>query len=218
MSLSALKSEFKRLFAVLEPPDHHHDNSILLTFDDGPHPEITPQILDILDEFRAKAIFFVVGNRIPGAPHLLRQILDRGHILGNHSFSHNKKFGFSGQRIDFTKCQAEVKRMCNYSPFLMRPPEGKLTGAILYSAFSLDLKIVLWSIDPEDWKLRTPSVAAENARQLATMLLAKQRRREILLFHDDNVNTIVYLRTLLPKLRDAGCVFDAGLFDNPAGR
>src|SRR5665213_488321 len=84
---AAIKHVAKRLGGAVDSIEGC-SNSILFTFDDGPHPDVTPRILSLLERYKARAVFFVVGARIPRAPHVLRTILEQGHALGNHSFSH----------------------------------------------------------------------------------------------------------------------------------
>jgi len=69
-----------------------HKKRVLLTFDDGPHPEYTPQILQILDKYQTKAVFFVIGKNAEKYPDLLKEIYQRGHIIANHSYSHDTLF------------------------------------------------------------------------------------------------------------------------------
>ena len=88
---STAKRALLRAASVTSRLDRKAGNSVLLTFDDGPHPEVTPAVLDLLKQYDARAVFFVVGNRIPLAPWVLRQILDGGHQIGNHTYYHDYK-------------------------------------------------------------------------------------------------------------------------------
>lgn len=189
-----------RLGIVSGLPDKPDDRSVLLTFDDGPHPENTPRILDVLDQFEAKGIFFIVGNRIPLAPHLLREVVDRGHQLGNHSYSHWLKSppGFRKYRADLEKCQSEIERLAGASADVFRPPLGQITPGSLLSARKLGLTYMLWSVDSGDWKLRDDDTAREQGKALAGEL----RACDIILMHDDNPHTPVLLETMLQELKE----------------
>ena len=82
-------------------------DSVLLTFDDGPHPEGTPAVLEVLQRYGARAVFFVVGSRVPRAPEMLQRIAAAGHVLGNHSHAHplGRQFGLRDYRRDIDACQ-----------------------------------------------------------------------------------------------------------------
>ena len=105
---------------------HNAGNNILLTFDDGPHPEATPAVLDLLREHEARAIFFVVGNRIQRAPQMLLRILDEGHWLGNHSHTHpnDRRMPYREYLAELRKCQQVIHDITGTSPRFHRPPLG----------------------------------------------------------------------------------------------
>jgi peptidoglycan/xylan/chitin deacetylase (PgdA/CDA1 family) len=203
MNLSRAKAMVKRTFATTRLGASR--NSVLLTFDDGPDAEVTPAILDVLEGFAARSVFFILGNRIHRAPHMLAEILRRGHAIGNHSYSHRASLGISAQLRDYRDCQSEIERLTNYSPRLLRPPEGLLTPATLWAASRLRLRIMLWSVDSGDWKLRSSVAARQRGREMSEDLVSRPGLSEIILFHDDNVNTIAMLEELLPCLRQSGC-------------
>ncbi len=204
MVLAAARARVKRALAVVTPGPEFR-NSVLLTFDDGPHPEVTPAVLDLLDTVQARAAFFIVGSRIRRAPHLLAEILRRGHVIGNHSYSHDAALGFSAQLQDLRRCQGEIERLTGCSPRLLRPPAGKLTLPILLAAAKLRLRIVLWSLDSGDWRIRSPEAGRARGAELAANLLSRGRLSEIILLHDDNPNTVALLEGLLPALKQSGC-------------
>src|SRR5437868_6880704 len=128
-------------------------DAVLLTFDDGPHPIATPAILDLLKEYQARAIFFVVGNRIQRAPDMLNRILDEGHLLGNHTFSHplDRQMRMREYRRDLARCQEEVFRLTSSRPRFHRPPLGQLSVASLVAPRELGLFTLFWSCSAEDW-------------------------------------------------------------------
>ena len=111
---------------------------VLLTFDDGPHPVHTPAVLTKLHEYDLKAVFFLVGNRVERAPHVVKQIVEAGHTIGNHTFSHTRWPMLAGQRIwqDIAKCQRVVTDAAGVRPAVFRPPFGRLTPGLLTSAWS----------------------------------------------------------------------------------
>ena len=100
---------------------------VLLTFDDGPHETLTPKILDLLDRFEAKAVFFLIGARAKLQPELVREIHRRGHSLGNHSYSHlNDARGgtasFSLYKQEIQECQEMIRSIAGVDTDLFRPP------------------------------------------------------------------------------------------------
>jgi peptidoglycan-N-acetylglucosamine deacetylase len=180
-------------------------DSVLLTFDDGPHPQTTSAVLDRLRAFDARAIFFVVGNRIPRAPHILRRIIDEGHFVGNHTFTHRLDCGLRYREYldDLTRCQNDLLRCSGVRPRFHRPPMGQLSFASLMAPKRLGLTTVMWSCSAEDWRFRSDAMAMERAEQMATEV----RAGDIILFHDERSHTLVALDYLLPTLKSRGLSF-----------
>jgi peptidoglycan/xylan/chitin deacetylase (PgdA/CDA1 family) len=180
--------------------------SVLLTFDDGPDPNVTPGVLDRLKAFEARAVFFVVGSRIPNAPHLLQRIVDEGHLLGNHTFMHQLDRDPDPVTYyrDVQKCQQAIAELVGQEPRLFRAPMGRSSAGALFAPRLLNLRQVLWSADSQDWRLRS----AEGAAAAAERLCAEVSAGDIVLMHDDNPWVLTVLDTLLPHLRARG--FDLG--------
>lgn len=178
------------------------DGGLLLTFDDGPHPNSTPAILDTLDQYGAKAIFFIVAGRISKAPSLLSEIVSRGHRLGNHSYTHwlENPPRYPEYVADLEKCQREIDNNCGVQPRVFRPPLGQLTIGSLLAARKLQLSYVRWSLDSRDWELRDDNTAAQRGVDVAR----KAKAGDIVLMHDDNAHTPVLLKTMLAELSDKG--------------
>ena len=130
---------------------------VALTFNDGPHPEHTPRLLDYLAASATRATFFVVGECAQRHPHLIRRIADEGHELGNHTFTHGKP-----HRTNTTVFLDEVRRtrallqdLTGDDCSLMRPPNGKLTVGKLWGLWSERQTVVLWNVDPRDHSIRS---------------------------------------------------------------
>jgi peptidoglycan/xylan/chitin deacetylase (PgdA/CDA1 family) len=189
----------------------------LLTFDDGPHPDVTPAVLDRLQAFRARAVFFVVGGRVGGAAHLLAEIQGRGHRIGNHTFHHKDSYvtGADGEPRfldyyqDSRRCQHLVESHTGARPKLFRPPGGRLTPVTLAVPRSLGMRCVAWSRDIGDWQFRTAAEACAGAEELARQIVA----RDIVLLHDDNPCVVDVLDALLPSLAARGYDLSSGLDD-----
>lgn len=125
---------------------------VFLTFDDGPTPNITPFILNLLNEYQAKATFFCIGEQVKKYPQQFQMIIDGGHAVGNHTFSHPKGWQTNTENYlqDVARC-AEV-----FQSQLFRPPYGQLTPK-QYKTLKKQYKIVIWEIMNGDFSAETSS-------------------------------------------------------------
>ncbi|MDS1032860.1 polysaccharide deacetylase family protein [Porphyromonadaceae sp. NP-X] len=146
---------------------------VYLTFDDGPVPEVTPQVLSVLDDFNIKATFFCVGDNVNKYPELYREILLKGHSVGNHTFHHLN--GFKVEHEQYLNDVEQASQLIDSR--LFRPPYGKLTRRekkILEQKF----QIVLWDVISYDYDRNlSPSQVLENVKQ-------NSRNGSVILFHD----------------------------------
>ncbi|WP_345541291.1 polysaccharide deacetylase family protein [Phytohabitans rumicis] len=119
---------------------------VALTFDDGPGPQWTPMVLDVLDRHRAPATFFVVGERLTRHEDLMRHRIGR-HELGNHTWAHRDlgKLDEAGVRDQLLRTHVAIRRVAGYPPTLMRPPWGHLGGSTLVIADEFEYDVVMWS-------------------------------------------------------------------------
>jgi peptidoglycan/xylan/chitin deacetylase (PgdA/CDA1 family) len=177
--------------------------SVSLTFDDGPHPEHTPRLLDALALHRIAATFFVVGRLARQYPAIVRRIISEGHALGNHTFSHP-----APERISTRQLLDEVRRTSvlladtlGRETSLFRPPYGRLSGTKLWSLWRAGQTVVLWNADPKDYACRTSDDVRDwfRARPL--------RCGDLVLLHD----TVAFAREIVPDLatsaRERGLAF-----------
>jgi peptidoglycan/xylan/chitin deacetylase (PgdA/CDA1 family) len=132
----------------IEPP------CVALTFDDGPHPSYTPQLLDGLHSAGVLATFFWVGQRAQTHPELAKRVSVEGHCIGSHSFSHRAPHGRSLEdiRSDYDKGRAAVEESIGKPTTLFRPPYGSITSKSLVAVRQLALEPWLWSVDAGDWR------------------------------------------------------------------
>ena len=158
---------------------------IYLTFDDGPMPEVTPQVLDILDEYGWKATFFCVGDNVRKYPEVYQEVLRRGHRVGNHSFNHIRGYRYSVE--DYV---ANVQKASAYiESRLFRPPHGRITFSQI-KALKEDYDIVMWDVITYDYdKKKKPEQIMRTVRNYL-------RKGSIVVFHDsikakDNVLTVL---------------------------
>ena len=175
---------------------------VYLTFDDGPIPECTPQILDILARYGVKATFFMVGVNVENYPDAARAVLEAGHEIGNHTYSHRILNQLSPQEIDdeIGRCEDVLEELCEYRPHLFRPPEGALSPLVEADADQNDYALILWSLDTRDWE-------DKNADHIAQKVLEKVKSGDIILMHDyigHGSRTPEALEMLLPKLLSRG--------------
>ena len=162
-------------------------NQIYLTFDDGPDPEGTPAVLNLLQRHQARATFFVVSNRAAAQPALMRRILAEGHALGNHSSDHHYSHYFAGQRSLMTWVSDAEKQLQDLSgePTVgFRPPAGVRTPALARALTELDEPMILWSTRYYDslwgWsqKAAQSSLASLVANNIV-LLHDRQRRKKL---------------------------------------
>jgi len=158
--------------------------TLLLTFDDGPHETITPQVLAQLRRFKIRALFFVLGEQAERYPNLLREIDREGHFVGNHTFSHPKVSGcsFTEIRDQIIRCQDSVEEIIGKRPKFFRPPEGHITPTQLAATFSAGLRTVNWSNEGGEWGHQEN----QSATNIAVKLLERSRPSQIILLHDNN--------------------------------
>lgn len=131
---------------------------VVLTFDDGPDPETTREVLDLLDRRGAKATFFVIGAKAAKHPEMVRAIVERGHEVGVHGFAHDRLFSLrSGKRVraDLERAMRTLEDITEARPVLFRPPIGHTNPTIARVADELDLVVVGWSVAARDGIART---------------------------------------------------------------
>ncbi|HEU4752742.1 MAG TPA: polysaccharide deacetylase family protein [Armatimonadota bacterium] len=171
---------------------------VALTFDDGPDPQHTPRILDILQEAGAKATFFLVGRAVIRCPDLVRRIVAEGHAVGNHTFSHVplRRLGTSALAEELAKTDRILAELGVPSLPPVRPPWGSISpGQVLHLARA-NRRIILWSADARDYRAASDEAVAGWGGRL--------QPRDILLLHDRFPATVAALPRLLRALRERG--------------
>jgi peptidoglycan-N-acetylglucosamine deacetylase len=194
-------------------------SQLALTFDDGPNPEITPRLLDLLDEYGAKATFFVIGRFVQECPHLTREIPARGHLLGNHTQTHPNLFWLSPRAVrqELQQCQEVLQDASGAPAKYFRPPFGLRNSWVVGTARELGMQTVMWTLLPGDW--REKPLEWLTARMEPIALHAKNSEHrvsgDVLCLHDgahrhlngDRTRTLAALEYWLPRWRDAGLKF-----------
>ena len=176
---------------------------IAITFDDGPHPNNTPRLLDMLRERNIKATFYVIGRNVDLYPNVLRRTVSEGHEIGNHTYTHPilSKLGDSAVREELTKCRDAVARAAGVQPRTMRPPYGALLQRQREWVHSeLNYPTIMWSVDPLDWKRPGPSV-------VTSRILSGTTPGAIVLAHDLHAGTVDAMPATLDGLLNKGFKF-----------
>lgn len=185
------------------------ENKVALTFDDGPDPRFTPQILDVLKGYNVKATFFVMGARAEAYPELVQQIIDDGHVIGNHSYWHPnfvEEADSATLESEVSKTEDILAEQIGYRTKLFRAPYGFLNNKLVEKLRDMNYSVVGWTVDSLDWQEAAPEVIAYN-------VLSNFQPGAIILMHDgaewegDRTNTIESLRQIIPSLKDQGMEF-----------
>jgi peptidoglycan/xylan/chitin deacetylase (PgdA/CDA1 family) len=175
---------------------------LALTFDDGPHPRFTPQILRILKQERVPATFFLVGEMAEKHPDLVRAEAAAGHSVGNHTYDHVSLVKIPPQYVatEIKACGEVIAGVLGRPPHLFRPPGGEYDKDVALTAQTLGYKIVLWTDDPGDYA--SPGRSAIEKRTLEGVTSGG-----IILLHDGVQQTINILPDLIRKLKARGYRF-----------
>ena len=175
-------------------------DAVALTFDDGPHPDITPRLLDALARHGIAATFFVIGREAERHPELVRRIAAEGHAIGHHSWSHSEPSATGSDALlaEVARCRTLLHELTGTASDRFRPPKGQLTVAKLAALLRARQRIVLWSEDPKDYVL---TEAAPLTRWAATTVLPGGT---IALLHDTHPWCLDAIPALATRARDQG--------------
>jgi peptidoglycan/xylan/chitin deacetylase (PgdA/CDA1 family) len=193
-----------------------------LTFDDGPNPAVTPQLLDLLDRHRVRATFFMIGQFVRQCPALAREVAARGHGVGNHTETHPKLVWLSRSQIrdELARCQQAISEVVGTTPSYMRPPWGlrspMLTGAARESGIR---HVIMWTIMPGDWRPPSLEWLIQRMQPIAERTSSRRPSRavggDVLVLHDgdhrrlngDRSRTVAALEHWIPRWLDLGLEF-----------
>ena len=176
---------------------------IAMTFDDGPSATLTPKLLDLLAAHHIKATFFVIGENVAEHPEIVERAAREGHEIANHSWSHPNfgKMSDEGVRRQLTRTDDAIKNATGVRPTLLRPPYGSITARQkrwIHDEFGY--QIILWDVDPYDWKRPGPSVVCNR-------ILKETRPGSIVLSHDIHPGTIEAMPSTVDQLQAKGFKF-----------
>ena len=181
-----------------------------ITFDDGPNPTVTPRVLELLDRHNVTATFFLIGQRVRAFPGLAREIVERGHAIGNHTETHPSLTFLSSSRIadELDRCDEAIVTATGKSPRWMRPPFGYrsplLDGIVRRRGGA---GVAMWNVAARDWRTQSPDPVIQRLR--------RARGGDIVLLHDGDHrvlegkrgHVLAALEYWLPRWRDAGIQF-----------
>jgi peptidoglycan/xylan/chitin deacetylase (PgdA/CDA1 family) len=175
---------------------------IAITFDDGPHPQYTPRLLDILKQYDVRATFFVVGEKAEESPNLIRAEIAGGHSVGNHTYHHVSLTKIPEEYVptEIKACGEVLKSITGKSPHLFRPPGGDYDQQVAVDAGALGYTTVLWTDDPGDY-------ASPGDKVIKSRLLDRISNGGIVLIHDGVQQTVDVLPGILGYLKSRGYKF-----------
>jgi peptidoglycan/xylan/chitin deacetylase (PgdA/CDA1 family) len=153
---------------------------VALTFDDGPHPTFTPELLEILERYHVKATFFMIGRRMEQYPDLVRAVLSHGHAIGNHSYTHpsDLRADTRAQVVrELEACERVIERLSGRRNHLFRPPRGLIDGTVFTIAEEEGYRTILWTVSADHHDAPTP-------QQMARRVLEHIRPGGVILAHD----------------------------------
>jgi len=148
-----------------------------LTFDDGPHPIYTPQVLRILEKHGAKATFFMVGEAANRYPGIVQDVASRGHVIGNHSWDHPNLTKVSSRLQRLKQLWNGARETAPYCQRLFRPPFGAQNAQVRFDARLFRYQIILWNVSAQDWIFQDPE-------EIAQKMIDRIKPGSIVLLHD----------------------------------
>lgn len=178
-------------------------NLIALSYDDGPNARFTPRLIEVLRQENVPATFFWLGEQVKYYPQQAKQLAEMGFEIGNHTFDHKNPVKLSYQELyeELVSTQKIIQKTVGVTPRLFRPPYGSINKTVRQVAKELNLQIIMWSLDTEDWRLNSTK------EKIVTKVMNKIRPGDIILMHDRNTRTIEATAELIPLLRERGYKF-----------
>jgi peptidoglycan/xylan/chitin deacetylase (PgdA/CDA1 family) len=197
---------YGKTFTRLHPPS----KKLALTYDDGPNDPYTRHLMEVLAKHEVRATFFCIGRYAQQKPQIVRDLVEAGHVIGNHTYTHpNLAWQSQTQvRIQLSTCQNVLSDVIGSTPNLFRPPYGGRRPSVLRIARELNLEPIMWSITCYDWNATSPEqIEGHVKRQL--------RGGDVILLHDgrhteigvDRAHTVAATDRLITKYKAEGYEF-----------
>ncbi|MCM3639329.1 polysaccharide deacetylase family protein [Sporosarcina luteola] len=206
VDLRILQQRYPDVFFLRGPTDQKR---IALTFDDGPDPRFTNEVLDVLKQYNVPATFFVLGSKAAAHPDIIKRYEADGHAIGNHTYYHPNLVEESDLETleqEVTRTEDVLNDILGYRTSLFRPPYGFLYNELVEKLGDMNYFVIAWSLDTLDWQEDPPEV-------IASSVLDNIHPGAIILMHDgaessgDRTNTIEALRQIIPTLQEQGYKF-----------
>lgn len=178
-------------------------NLVALTFDDGPHPSFTPRFMELLKSNNAKATFFLLGPMIEKSPGIVKELVANGFEVGNHTWDHLQLNHTTPDKINdqMARTNAAIKAAAGVDCKLLRPPYGQANKKVQQAADDQKLKIICWSVDPNDWRKDWTE------DKMVQEVLKNTHDGSIILFHDKSEKTFNAVSKVIPALQQKGFQF-----------
>ncbi len=177
--------------------------TVCLTFDDGPHPQYTPRVLDVLKEQGVAATFFLIGQKADRYPELVRRIVAEGHVVGNHTYYHSNPPQTSASQLieEIHRTRQVLEELTGSSCSLFRPPMGKLTAVKLLRVWLAGQTVALWNVDPKD-------CSSHSSAEIGAFFACRPLRAgDLVLLHDNHAYVAPVLPELIETARQSGLSF-----------
>lgn len=194
-------STLSQVYKVKEDRKEGEGKCVALTFDDGPHRECTPKLLDGLKERGVHATFFLMGQNIEGNENIIKRMKEEGHLIGNHGYSHVQmtKADPAKAKEAVEKTSQMIEKITGEKPEYLRPPYGDWNGK-LEEELDMELTPVFWSVDSLDWKLR-------NKDRIVRRVLKETQDGSMILMHDIFPTSVSAALELVDQLTKEGYSF-----------
>jgi peptidoglycan/xylan/chitin deacetylase (PgdA/CDA1 family) len=177
-----------------------NEKEIVLSFDDGPHPEFTAKILDTLKKHSASATFFLIGKNIEGNEDLVKRIAAEGHLIGNHSWSHGYMIDFkmkSGWIAEIASTSKLIRDLTGKTPLLFRPPYGVTTPHMAQAVKAMGIQVLGWSI-------RSLDTTGDSEEKIYERVTMQMKPGAVILFHDTSQKSVDVLEKVLVYAQNNG--------------
>lgn len=196
-----------------------YSKKVALTFDDGPKPEFSIPLLDLLDKYGVRATFFVVGKEAKTYPDIIYRMATAGHDVGNHTFSHIRLDTMSEKEIalELSSTNEILKEITGQDIHIFRPPGGRYNQLVLHQLAPLHLQAIMWNVNagdytapttqfsiPDEYRKDKNIVFNKNADKIYNDIIKKISGGSIVLFHNGNPQTLQVLPKLITTLRQKG--------------
>jgi peptidoglycan/xylan/chitin deacetylase (PgdA/CDA1 family) len=206
MVFSVAMSFFPNSGFHLEKVSSHRDRNskkIMLSFDDGPHPQYSEKILDVLREHKISAVFFIIGKHVPGNEQILHRMIREGHVIANHSHTHSVLWDLwptARMSEDIEKCSEIIHSVTGLRPAWFRPPYGVINPMVAKAVLARGMAAVTWSF-------RSFDTNTKEENRLVEKTIKGVRGGDILLFHDSLAVTASGLGKIIVSLQKKGFEF-----------